>query len=128
MSDESGQREVYVRPFPQGGPRSTVSSKGGTQPHWSRDGKELFYVEGSTLVVVSVSSGAAFSVGSARRLFEHPGLPDSRGTLSYPKYDVSADGRQFVLRERVDLGEEAPKPSIRVVQNWFEEFRDCEQD
>ena len=124
VSDESGQREVYVQPFPQGGRRSTVSSNGGTQPRWSRDGKELFYVEGSTLVAVSVSSGPTFSVGSARRLFEHPGLPDSRGSLSYPNYDVSADGRQFVLPEQVDLGEEAPKPSIRVVQNWFEEFRD----
>ena len=124
VSDESGQWEVYVRPFPQRGRRSTVSSNGGTQPRWSRDGKELFYVEGSTLVAVSVSSGPTFSVGSARRLFEHPGLPDSRGSLSYPKYDVSTDGRQFVLHEPVDLGEEAPKPSIRVVQNWFEEFRD----
>ena len=44
--------------------------------------------------------------------------------MSYPQYDVSADGRQIVLPELVDLGEEAPKPSIRVVQNWFEEFRD----
>ena len=127
VSDESGEWEVYARPFPQGGRRSTVSSNGGSQPRWSRDGKELFYVEGSTLVAVSVSSGAAFSVGSARRLFEHPGLRDGRGTTSYPRYDVSADGRQFVLPERVDLGEEAPEPSIRVVQNWFEEFRDHQE-
>ena len=70
VSDESGEWEVYARPFPQGGRRSTVSSNGGSQPRWSRDGKELFYVEGSTLVAVSVSSGAAFSVGLARRLFE----------------------------------------------------------
>ena len=124
VSGESGEWEVYVQPFPQGGRRSTVSSNGGTQPRWSRDGTELFYVEGSTLVAVSVSGGAAFSVGSARRLFEHPELRDGRGTASYPQYDVSSDGRQFVLRERVDLGEEAPKPSIRVVLNWFEEFRD----
>ncbi len=74
------------------------------------------------------SSGAAFSVGSARRLFEHPELRDGRGTASYPKYDVSADGRQVVLPEPVDLGEEAPKPSIRVVQNWFAEFRGREQE
>ena len=124
VSDESGEWEIYVRPFPQGGRRSTVSSNGGTQPRWSRDGKELFYVEGGTLVAVSVSSGPTFSVGSARRLFEHPGLRDNPGKASYPQYDVSADGRQFVLPERVDLGEEAPKPSIRVVQNWFEQFRD----
>ena len=101
-----------------------MSSNGGTQPRWSRDGKELFYVEGSTLVAVSVTSGAAFSVGSARRLFEHPELRDGRGTASYPQYDVSADGRQFVLPGPVDLGEEAPKPSIGVVQNWFAEFQD----
>ena len=126
VSDESGQREVYVRPFPQGGRRSTVSSNGGTEPRWSRDGKELFYVAGGTLVAVSVSSGATFSVGSARRLFEHPSLRDA-GLASYPNYDVSADGRQFVLPEPVDLGEEAPKPSIRVVQNWFEEFRDHQE-
>ena len=127
VSDESGQWEVYVRPFPEGSPRSTVSNNGGSQPRWSRDGKELFYVEGSTLVAVSVSSGPTFSVGSARRLFEHPNLTDGPGTMSWPQYDVSADGRQFVLHERVDLGEEAPKPSIRVVQNWFEEFRGREE-
>ena len=124
VSDESGQWEVYVRPFPEGGSRSTVSSNGGSQPRWSQDGKELFYVEGSTLMAVSVSSGPTFSVGSPRPLFENPNLTGGPGSLSYPKYDVSADGRQFVLPERVDLGEEAPEPSIRVVQNWFEQFRD----
>ena len=123
VSDRSGQWEVYVQPFPEGGSQSTVSSNGGTQPRWSRDGKELFYVEGSTLVAVSVSSGAAFSVGSARPLFEHPNLRDGPG-FSHSRYDVSADGRQFVLPELVDLGEEAPEPSIRVVQNWFEDFRE----
>ncbi len=124
LSNESGQWGVYVRPFPQGGRRSTVSSNGGTQPRWSRDGKELFYVEGGTLMAVSVSSGPTFSAGSPRRLFENPSLRDGPGAMWYPNYDVSADGRQFVLPERVDLGEEAPKPSIRVVQNWFEQFRD----
>ena len=124
VSDESGQWEVYARPFPEGSSQSTVSSNGGTQPRWSRDGKELFYVEGSTLMAVSVSSGATFSVSPASRLFEHANLTDGAGTASYPRYDVSADGRQFILPERVDLGEEAPKPSIRVVQNWFEQFRD----
>ena len=128
VSDESGQWEVYVQPFTEGGPRSTVSSNGGSQPRWSRDGKELFYVEGSTLVGVSVWSGPTFSVGSARRLFEHPSLPAGPGSMSYPQYDVSADGRQFVLHEPVDLGEEAPKPSIRVVQNWFTQFKDRQQD
>ncbi len=103
----------------------TVSSNGGTKVRWSRDGKELFYVEGETLVAVSVSSGSSFSVGSATRLFEHAGL--MRGS-NYAPYDVSADGQRFILAEPVGEGTEAPEPSIRVVQNWFAEFRDREQD
>ena len=44
-SDESGEYEVYVRTFPDGGGKQKVSRNGGTQPRWSRDGTELFYVE-----------------------------------------------------------------------------------
>ncbi len=73
VSNESGQNEVYVRPFPEGGRKVTVSSNGGRQPRWSRDGKELFYVEGQTLLAVSVSSDSSFAVGSATPLFELPG-------------------------------------------------------
>ena len=123
VSDESGQNEVYVQPFPEGGHKVTVSSDGGTKVRWSRDGKELFYVEGETLVAVSVSSGSSFSVGSATRLFEHPGL---RPGGNYAPYDVSADGQRFILAEPVGEGGAAPVPSIRVVMNWFEEFRDRE--
>ena len=103
-----------------------MSSSGGTRVRWSRDGKELFYGEGETLVAVSVTSGSSsFSLGSATRLFEHPGLKPG---MIYPHYDVSADGQRFILAEPVGEGAEAPEPSIRVVMNWFEEFRDREQD
>ena len=125
VSDESGQAEVYVQPFPEGGRKVTVSSNGGTKVRWSRDGKELFYVEGETLVAVSVSSGSSLSVGSANRLFEHPGL---RPGGNYAPYDISADGQRFILAEPVAEGADAPEPSIRVVQNWYEEFRDRERD
>ena len=122
VSNESGQREVYIQPFPEGGRKVTVSSNGGTKVRWSRDGKELFYVEGNTLVAVSVSTAPSFSVGSATRLFEHPDVRPGNG------YDVSADGQRFVLAESVGEGTDAPEPSIRVVQNWYDEFRDREQD
>ena len=130
VSDESGQDEVYVQPFPEGGRKVTVSSNGGTKVRWSRDGKELFYIEGQTLVAVSVSSGSSsFSVGSATRLFEHPGLrPGSNYSGMYAPYDVSADGQRFILVDRVGEGAGAPEPSIRVVQNWFSEFRGRQQD
>ena len=121
LSNESGQNEIYVRPFPKGGHKVTVSSNGGAAVRWSRNGKELFYVEGEILVAVSVSSGSSFSVGSATRLFEHPVLKSF-----FPPYDVSADGQRFILPE--PLGGEAPEPSIHVVTNWYEEFRDRDEN
>jgi len=125
VSNESGQNEVYVRSFPEGGRKVTVSSNGGKSPRWSRDGGELFYVEGETLVSVSVSSDSSFSAGSTTRLFEHPGL---RPRLTYAYYDVAVDGQRFILAEPVGVSAAAPEPSIRVVQNWYEEFRDRERE
>ena len=119
-SNETGQFEVYVQLFPQGGGKRQVSTNGGRQLRWRGDGKELFYVEGNTLVSVSVTARPAFSVGSARPLF------DAQDAFVGPghQYDVSADGQRFVMVETL---EEPPAPLIRVVQNWFEEFRGREQ-
>ena len=126
VSDESGRLEVYVQPFPGGGRKVTVSSGGGSQVRWSRDGKELFYVEGERLMVVAVSTEREFSVSSLTKLFEHPGL---RRGLNYPNYDVSLDGRRFILPEPAGYDEtEAPQATIRVVQNWFAEFKERQQD
>ena len=83
---------------------------------------ELFYVEGSMLVAVPVTTSPSFSVGSATRLFEHTGFVTG---ARYPLYDVSPDGQQFILAEPVG---EAAEPSIRVVQNWFAEFRARQQE
>jgi Tol biopolymer transport system component len=123
ISGESGQREVYVQPFPRGGRKVTVSNSGGTQVRWSPDGKELFYVEGERLMVVGVSTEGEFSASPPAGLFEHPGLRRNSGL---PTYDVSADGRRFILPEQV--GAEASDTKIRVVQNWFAEFKDREQE
>jgi dipeptidyl aminopeptidase/acylaminoacyl peptidase len=118
ISDDSGRLEIYVRPFPEGDRRWTVSSNGGKRHHWSRDGKELFYVEGDdTLVAVSVSLTPDFTVGPARRLFRHQGLTWG---VNYPPYDVSADRQRFLLIE--PFGEQTNTPVIRVVQNWLAEF------
>ena len=124
-SNESGEVGVYVRPFPQGGARWQVSSGEGRQPHWRRDGQEIFYVEGDTLIAVSVSTRPGFSVGKATRLFQNPTLLWTTSGFAV-KYDVSPDGQRFVLREPVV--ERGSQPAIRVVQNWFEEFRDRDQD
>ena len=62
-------------------------------------------------------------MGSVTRLFEHPSLAAG---ITIPQYDVSADGQRFLLAEPV--GEDTAEPAIRVVQNWFAEFKDREQD
>jgi hypothetical protein len=98
-----------------------VSSAGGIQPRWRRDGKELFYVDGrGALVAVPVSTSPSFSLGTAKRLFEPPGINDYFKIP--PQYDISADGQRFLVAEPVG------GPSIRIVQNWFAGFKDREQD
>jgi hypothetical protein len=112
VSDESGDDEVHVQPFPNGGNTTTVSTRGGDQPRYSGDGTELFYVEGSTLVAVSVSTGPRFSAGPSKRLFEHVTL--GRGLVS--QYDVSADGRRLFspnLRGR-KLARRVPRPRAEL--------------
>ncbi len=99
---------------------------GGCDVRWSRDGKELFYVEGEKLMVVAVSTEGEFSAGSPTELFEHAGL---RNSFNNPNYDVSLDGQRFILPEPAGYDEtEAPQSTIRVVENWFAEFKDRKQD
>ncbi len=123
ISNESGPNDVYVRSFPDGAGKLRISPSGGVQARWAKTGTELFYVEGETLMAVSVSTENGFQAGSPRPLFRHAGF----GTRPATNFDVSADGQRFLVVE--SLGEEAEgQQAIHVVQNWYEEFRDREQD
>ena len=116
ISDESGRDELYVREFPVGGRKWPVSANGASQVRWSRNGRELFYTESTTLIAVPVSTNPRFTAGLPSRLFSHPGF------LNWPdaNYDVTADGQRIIVPERV--GEQ--ERMIHVVQNWSAEFRD----
>jgi len=122
LSDESGRNEVYVRPFPSGAGRWQASVDGGTQPLWSRDGTELYYVDGLALMAVSVTLEPVLTLGHPQRLFESQDLFNRVVSLTY---DVSADGQRFLTIAPFP-DEDAPAPTIRVVENWYEEFRDRE--
>ena len=74
ISDESGRYEIYVLSFPGGDGKRQVSVNGGQQARWRSDGRELYYVEGDTLMAVSVSTESAFTLGQPQRLFEAPGF------------------------------------------------------
>ena len=125
MSNESGQSEIYIQAFPQGGNKRRVSVNGGIAPRWRADGKELFYVEGDTLMATPVSTSPSLTVGSPEALFSAQGL--AWAGANFLGYDVTPEGNQFVLKEVVEADTEA-QPVIRVVQNWHDEFRDREQD
>ena len=81
----------------------------------------MFYVQGETLMAAPVSTNNGnFSAATARPLFEAEGAFDCRGH----RYNVSSDRQRFVIVETL----RETRSSIRVVQNWYEEFRDREQD
>ena len=121
-SDESGQFEVYVRPFPgaDDGSRWQVSIAGGRQPLWSRDGRELFYRSFDGAVMsVAVTPGATFEAGRARRLFEGSAYSGGGSQGGGRTYDVAPDGKRFLM---VKLPPAGKAPELVVVLNWFEEL------
>jgi len=122
VSDESGQLEIYVRSFPGGKEKWQISTNGGNQPRWSRNGREIFYVERSTLMAVPVTGQPRFSPGSPRALFAKAGLLTN---TPFSRYDVAADGMRFLI---TDVLTHQDPLSIHVVQNWYEEFRSPEQN
>jgi Tol biopolymer transport system component len=118
QSDESGQNEVYVRPFPGPGAKVLVSQDGGAEPVWSRDGHELFYrgfgQQGTPLVAAAVRAAPEFRVLSRTTLFD---AADFEGATPHANYDVSPDGRSFVMVRQGPLSE------MVLIQNWAQEAR-----
>jgi Tol biopolymer transport system component/tRNA A-37 threonylcarbamoyl transferase component Bud32 len=93
QSDEADRMEVYVRPYPGPGGRVSVSLLGGTEPAWSRDGGELYYRTGDSLMAATVSLSPTFAVTGRRALFTGAFL---RATNSR-EYDPAPDGQHFVM-------------------------------
>jgi serine/threonine-protein kinase len=122
-SDESGQFEVYVRPFPDtyGGSRWQISSGGGRQPLWSRAGSELFYRDFSgALLSLPVTPGPAFAPGRSVKVFEGTGYAGAGAQGGGRTYDVAPDGRRFLMLKETGQSQAA---QLIVVLNWFEELR-----
>ena len=114
-SNESGRTEVYARPFPNVNDQKwTLSTAGGWNPIWGPDGRELFYMNGATVMAVPVTTdGGAFVAGKPEALFDGP-----FDTSQNNNFDVFPDGRQFVM---VEKDPDANPTKIDVVQNWGSE-------
>jgi Tol biopolymer transport system component len=114
-SNETGQFEVYVDRFPERGAKRLVSTQGGRWPRWARDGTELFYLtpDNQLMAVATKPARDRLDIGVPRPLFAiHPRPPVRLD--AYP-YDVSPDGRRFVVNTLMD---DTTSTTITVVLNW----------
>jgi eukaryotic-like serine/threonine-protein kinase len=105
VSSESGQSDVYVRPFPGPGSAMRVSGAGGTEPQWRRDGRELFYVapDGTLMAVPVTTDGTAIRFDRSTPLF-----------ATANGYQAAGDGQRFLVARRSASTEAA----ITIVLNW----------
>ena len=112
QSDESDRSEIYIQNYPGGGNRDTVSTGGGYAPRWSRNGEELFYFAEDAVMAVDISPDGSI-VSAPRRLFD-------RSDYALGLYDVSSDGKQFLMIRR-DPGS-VPR-QLNVILKWTEELQ-----
>ena len=124
QSNESGQEEIYVRPFPDvDAGRWPVSTGGGSRPLWARSGEELFYLALDGAVMrVSVESAATFRAETPTRLFQGPYFA-SVPEYAFRTYDVSPDGQRFLMIKEGTTVTVRSRAGFTVVENWFEELR-----
>jgi Tol biopolymer transport system component len=105
-SSESGVAQVYVQPFPPTGRKWLVSSGRGTLPHWSRDGREIFYWNDRSFMAARVRGQGDFEPGDSTLLF--------KGTYQ-GDYDVAPDGRFLMVKP----SERRSPPELALVLSWF---------
>ncbi|MGE5360320.1 MAG: protein kinase domain-containing protein [Bacteroidales bacterium] len=116
-SNESGQSEIYVRPFPPSRGQWLVSTMGGVTPRWRPDGTELYYISpnGSLTAVKVVTESATFQRDTPVALFPTRIVGGGTATVGVMwQYDVARDGRFLI---NVTTGGDATTP-ITVIQNW----------
>ncbi len=118
-SNESGDYEVYVRPFPGPGASRQISTDNGHQPLWSPDGRALYYRKEQQVLKVPLETDPDLAAGRVEVLFG--GRYSNVNALFGRLYDLSPDGERFLML-RVD---DPPAPAMQytVVLNWFEELK-----
>ena len=117
-SDESARWEVYVQPFPGPGGKVQISTEGGVEPVWARNGRELFYRNGDKMMVAAVETKPTFAAAKPKLLFERHYEASTPPVLA--NYDVSLDGQRFLM---IKAGEqESSATQLHVVLNWSDEL------
>jgi eukaryotic-like serine/threonine-protein kinase len=124
QSNDSGRAEIWVRPYPNvNGGRWLVSAGGGFQPLWSPDGREIFYRDlTGALIQVEIERGSGWAAATPTKLFGAGQYYFGYGESTGRTYDVSRDGRRFLMIKDV-APDPSSAPTILVVQNWLEELK-----
>ena len=123
VSNEQGESEVFVRPFPDvRGGKWQVSSGGGSAPVWAHNGRELFYVSRGKMNVVAIHPGPPFSAEPPRVLFPIPERVRA-GSLERGTFATTPDDQRFLMVRDNSWGEMAGTPTVVVVENFFTELR-----
>ncbi len=120
-ADRTGQYEVYVERFPEGGDRHAISAPdGGEDPTWAPSGKELFYwrPKDKAMTVVQIQTATRLTSGEPTVLFEH-GFFNGGGR----NFDIDRNGRRFILFKELPSASGAPAQRLILVQNWIEELK-----
>jgi WD40-like Beta Propeller Repeat len=119
FSNESGQFEVYVQPFPGPGGRWQISASGGYGPVWARSGRELFYTDGNQIFSAGVTTQPHLVSSTPRPVV--PFTPGVIGLFSYNRiFDVAPDGQRFLVVEK--SGENTAPEELRLVEGWLDEL------
>ena len=119
VSDESGQRQVYVRPFPEPGRRTLISTEGGTEPVWSRRGDELFFRNARQYFSVPIVAGDSSRPGRPSLMFAGEFVAQG-GIPGAPSYGVAADSQRFIMVQRLA---DAQRPMrLDVVLSWVRDI------
>jgi Tol biopolymer transport system component len=120
VSDESGSPEIYVRPFPGPGAAVKISTESGSEPAWSREGRELLFRVGGRhpkFMAVEVRTTPALQFSAPRLLFSsdlRSGGPGVRAN-EFREYDVSRDGNEIIALRAVAVEEPS---QLALVTHW----------
>jgi Tol biopolymer transport system component len=111
VSNETGQKEVYIQPFPGPGGKEPVSTQGGYTVRWSRNGRELFYRSEAGLMAMDIQTSPRLRIGLPKVI--------SKLGLGYT-WDTAPDGQHFLVEA---LTESGLAGRLQGVSDWFEELR-----
>jgi hypothetical protein len=115
-TDETGQPNVYVQPFPRAGWKNRISPNGGRNPHWRADGRELFYLDAAGMMTaVPIDLTANSPAGLPKTLF-----PVGAVSTIHNMYAVTRDGQRFLVNRPQNTATATP---LTVIVNWTSAFQ-----